>query len=176
MPWCYMNSLVLQALLLLIALLLQIALGVDALFMARMRMARVCGPLCSRVFVTSHTLTLPSRPVSPHVFIYAFPVVALSSITVRITGVLLSIGMSGIGTMSLLGGDPTAVMGMIGESSLALPAKFCVAFPVTYHFIGGVRHAYWDATPEAVTNEQVEKASYAVLAGSLLATGGAMIC
>jgi hypothetical protein len=36
------------------------------------------------------------RPVSPHVTIYAFPVVALSSITVRVTGVLLTIGTTGI--------------------------------------------------------------------------------
>ena len=36
------------------------------------------------------------RPVSPHVTIYAFPIVALSSITVRITGVLLTLGTTGI--------------------------------------------------------------------------------
>jgi succinate dehydrogenase (ubiquinone) cytochrome b560 subunit len=113
------------------------------------------------------------RPVSPHVMIYAFPIVALSSITVRITGVVLSLGMSGIGTMALLGGDPSALMTAIGGSSLALPAKFCVAFPLSYHFIGGVRHAYWDAVPDAVTNEQVEKASYAVMGGAMLVTTGA---
>lgn len=33
------------------------------------------------------------RPVSPHVTIYKFPVVALSSITNRVTGVALSAGM-----------------------------------------------------------------------------------
>ena len=32
------------------------------------------------------------RPVSPHVEIYAFPIVALSSITTRITGVALTVG------------------------------------------------------------------------------------
>ena len=32
------------------------------------------------------------RPVSPHVTIYAFPVVALSSITVRVTGGILAVG------------------------------------------------------------------------------------
>jgi succinate dehydrogenase (ubiquinone) cytochrome b560 subunit len=114
-----------------------------------------------------------NRPVSPHVMIYAFPVVALSSITVRVTGVLLSFGCTGIGAVSLFGGDPSLLMASIGESSLAVPAKFCVAFPLSYHFIGGVRHAYWDATPDAVTNEQVEKASYAVLGGSLLVTAAA---
>lgn len=34
------------------------------------------------------------RPVSPHVTIYKFPVVALSSITNRVTGVILSGGKS----------------------------------------------------------------------------------
>ena len=34
----------------------------------------------------------PNRPTSPHVMIYAFPTVAISSITMRICGVLLSIG------------------------------------------------------------------------------------
>jgi hypothetical protein len=34
------------------------------------------------------------RPVSPHVTIYKFPVVALSSITNRVTGVILTGGTS----------------------------------------------------------------------------------
>ncbi|GMH66816.1 hypothetical protein TrST_g7492 [Triparma strigata] len=110
-------------------------------------------------------------PVSPHVMIYAFPVVALSSITVRITGVALWGGMAGVAAMSVFGGDPALLAASIGDSSLALPAKFCVSFPLAYHFIGGVRHAYWDATPEAVTNEAVEKASYAVAGGSVILTG-----
>ena len=36
------------------------------------------------------------RPVSPHLTVYAFPTVAISSITVRITGVLLSTGLGGV--------------------------------------------------------------------------------
>jgi len=32
------------------------------------------------------------RPLSPHVTIYAFPTIALSSITVRATGILLTVG------------------------------------------------------------------------------------
>lgn len=82
---------------------------------------------------------------------------------------------SGVAAMSLCGGDPAMLAASIGESSLSIPAKFCVAFPLSYHFIGGVRHAYWDATPEAVTNEAVEKASYAVAGGSLVLTGIACV-
>ena len=33
----------------------------------------------------------PGRPVSPHITVYAFPTVAISSVTVRITGCLLSL-------------------------------------------------------------------------------------
>ena len=27
---------------------------------------------------------------------------------------------------------------------LVLPAKFAVAFPLVYHYLGGVRHVFWD--------------------------------
>ncbi|GMI05668.1 hypothetical protein TrRE_jg10723 [Triparma retinervis] len=114
-------------------------------------------------------------PVSPHVMIYSFPVVALSSITVRITGVCLWLGVGGIAAHSLAGGDPALLMASIGDSPVLGPlGKLSVAFPLSYHFLGGVRHAYWDQTPEAVTNEQVEKASYAVAGGSAVLTGIAM--
>ena len=44
------------------------------------------------------------RPVSPHVTVYAFPTVAISSVTVRITGCLLSIGLGGVAGTALVGG------------------------------------------------------------------------
>ena len=108
----------------------------------------------------NYTARMSSKnmPVSPHVMIYAFPVVAWGSVAVRATGVMLWAGMSGIACLSAAGVDPTPIMQSIGDSGLAIPAKLCVAFPMSYHFLGGVRHAYWDATPEAVTNEQVERA------------------
>ena len=45
------------------------------------------------------------RPVSPHVTIYAFPVTALSSITNRVTGCLLSVGCAGLGALELGAGS-----------------------------------------------------------------------
>ena len=47
-----------------------------------------------------------SRPTSPHVTVYAFPVVALSSITVRITGVLLTVGASMLRSFHTLAASP----------------------------------------------------------------------
>ena len=116
-----------------------------------------------------------NMPVSPHVMIYAFPVVAWGSVAVRATGVMLWAGMSGVACLSAAGVDPVPVMQSVGDSSLAPAAKLCVSFPLAYHFLGGVRHAYWDATPEAVTNEQVERASYAVAGGAICATAVACV-
>ena len=70
------------------------------------------------------------RPVSPHVTTYAFPVVAASSITQRVTGVLLSVGVGGVAGGALAGVDVAAIAAAVGASGAAAPAKFTVAFPL----------------------------------------------
>lgn len=84
------------------------------------------------------------RPVSPHVTIYAFPITAISSIANRATGMCLSFGCLGLGVVEMGYGSGSALslMETLGSSSflIAGPAKFCVAFPFAYHYLGGVRH------------------------------------
>ena len=104
--------------------------------------------------------------MSPHVEIYRFPTVAISSITNRVTGVMLSIGVSGIGAMAFMGADPSAVTTAIASAGLCSCPKFAVAFPLVYHYLGGIRHIVWDRSPEQLTNEDVE--SSAVLIGEVL--------
>ena len=115
------------------------------------------------------------RPVSPHVTIYAFPITALTSIANRATGMCLSFGCLGLGVMEMAGGSGSALsfVETLGQSSflIAAPAKFCVAFPLTYHYLGGVRHMLWDRNPDMLTNEDTEKASYALLASSTVLSG-----
>merc|ERR1711988_837035 len=112
------------------------------------------------------------RPTSPHViptaiggegFIYELPPVAWSSIVNRGTGVMLSVGMGGFGAMALVGADVSAVMSSVGSSALGPLFKFSVCFPLTYHYIAGIRHAMWDAKPESLTNDGVEKSTYVVV-------------
>jgi succinate dehydrogenase (ubiquinone) cytochrome b560 subunit len=112
------------------------------------------------------------RPVSPHVTIYAFPVAALSSIVNRVTGVCLTIGTSGIGAMALAGMDVAEVAATIGSSPVGVVAKFAVAFPLVYHYSGGFRHILWDKSPEMLTNEGVEKASYILVGFSTVVSAG----
>jgi succinate dehydrogenase (ubiquinone) cytochrome b560 subunit len=110
--------------------------------------------------------TKTGRPVSPHVTIYAFPVTALSSITNRVTGVALTIGTTAIGAGALVGMDVASMASTIGSSAVGPVAKLAVAFPLIYHYIGGVRHVLWDRSPEMLTTESVEKSSYIVFGGS----------
>eukprot|EP00499_Haloplacidia_sp_CaronLabIsolate_P010295 CAMPEP_0196769468 /NCGR_PEP_ID=MMETSP1104-20130614/562_1 /TAXON_ID=33652 /ORGANISM="Cafeteria sp., Strain Caron Lab Isolate" /LENGTH=169 /DNA_ID=CAMNT_0042139563 /DNA_START=8 /DNA_END=517 /DNA_ORIENTATION=+ len=105
------------------------------------------------------------RPLSPHVTIYKFPVVAMSSITVRATGVGLAAGMSAMGMAALFGTDVTQMMYAFKDAAplLVPPAKFAVAFGLTYHYLGGLRHVVWDNCPEMLTNEKVEQLSFAMV-------------
>ena len=120
------------------------------------------------------------RPVSPHVTVYAFPVAALSSITVRVTGCMLSFGAFGIGALELLGGAGTSLQFMqdIGSSSLLIagPAKFAVAFPCVYHSLGAARHFAWDFFPDKfLYNKEVETSSVAIFGAGLVLSLGLVV-
>ncbi|KAL7553305.1 hypothetical protein ACHAWF_016578 [Thalassiosira exigua] len=123
------------------------------------------------------------RPVSPHVTVYSFPACALSSITTRVTGCMLSFGAAGLGLVELAGGGGAAaeLMSCVGGGAaaggflVAAGTKFVVAFPLSYHFLGGLRHMVWDAKPEMLTNVDVERASYALVGASLLMGGAAAV-
>lgn len=122
------------------------------------------------------------RPVSPHVTIYSFPACALSSITTRVTGCTLSFGAAGLGLAEIFGGNGAALevmstigSGAVGGGLVVAGAKFAVAFPFVYHYLGGLRHLVWDNKPEMLTNIGVEKASYALLGASVLISGVAIV-
>jgi len=83
------------------------------------------------------------RPLSPHVTIYAWPVIAISSVTNRASGMLLSAGVVGMSTASLVGADVPMMMASLAQISPVL-AKFSVSFPIVYHYVAGIRHVYWD--------------------------------
>lgn len=130
----------------------------------------------------SSRMAATRRPVSPHVTIYSFPVCALASITTRVTGCALSFGAAGLGVVEIFGGNGAALelmssigSGAVGGGLVVAGAKFSVAFPFVYHYLGGLRHLVWDSKPEMLTNVDVEKASYALVGASVLLSGVAMV-
>jgi succinate dehydrogenase cytochrome b556 subunit len=97
--------------------------------------------------------TNPNRPISPHLTIYKLPMIAWSSVTVRITGAMASFGFFGLAGATLVGGSDFAMDTVQDLSSLApAPLKFAVAFVLSYQWFGSARHAYWDLTAKGFHN------------------------
>jgi succinate dehydrogenase/fumarate reductase cytochrome b subunit len=49
-------------------------------------------------------------------------------------------GVYGMGLGALAGMDVGSTMAALGDSAIGPLAKFAVAFPLSYHYIGGIRH------------------------------------
>jgi succinate dehydrogenase (ubiquinone) cytochrome b560 subunit len=111
-----------------------------------------CGKLTPHALPRLSPQLVAKRPVSPHVFEitgvqphYKFPLGAISSITNRATGCMLSVGTWAAAYIALTG-DLGAAINAFKEAAplLVFPAKAVVAFPLIYHYLGGLRHVYWD--------------------------------
>lgn len=114
-------------------------------------------------FPASDSQLAAKRPLSPDVFEinsisphYKFPPGALSSITNRVTGVMLSTYAGAAGALALTGHLPLVLDFVTSSPLLLYPAKAAVAFPLVYHYLGGLRHLYWD---EARHGRQVDDIS-----------------
>lgn len=63
-----------------------------------------------------------------------------------ITTGIFNTGVAGMGLCALQGGDVGALVDALKTYSvIAFPAKFCVSFSLIYHYMGGLRHMWWDS-------------------------------
>ena len=118
----------------------------------------------------NHRELLNKRPLSPDVLDvdgksahYKFPIVALSSITNRVTGCVLS-GAVGVGGVIACVGGPEAVPETVELFKsqfplLVFPAKAMLSFPFVYHGVAGLRHVIWDMSVFGIDNENAKKSS-----------------
>lgn len=89
---------------------------------------------------------------------------------------MLTVGTFALASLEIVGGSGTslALMQDIGGYShnVMVPflGKFAVAFPILYHYSGGIRHFYWDFYPEALTPKGIDQLSYGLIGGSLALT------
>jgi succinate dehydrogenase / fumarate reductase cytochrome b subunit len=88
-----------------------------------------------------------ARPLSPHFSVYKWPLTMATSITHRVTGVAISVGMVLIawGLIALASGPELyqpfiAAMGSI--IGLIVLAGFL--WSLVFHFLNGIRHLAWD--------------------------------
>lgn len=127
----------------------------------------------------NHRELLNTRPLSPDVLDvdgksahYKFPIVALSSITNRVTGCVLS-GAVGVGGVIACVGGPEAVPETVELFKsqfplLVFPAKAMLSFPFVYHGVAGLRHVIWDMSVFGIDNENAKKSSMFVFASSIV--------
>lgn len=101
---------------------------------------------------SNHLDLTHKRPLSPDVIgldgksaHYKFPWPALSSITNRVTGVVLAGGVYGASFFALTGNVGNTVATIANWPGIVtFPVKFAIAYTLFYHYLGGVRHIVWD--------------------------------
>lgn len=114
----------------------------------------------------------PSRPLSPHLQVYRWPITMAMSIAHRITGGALYFGTllliwllvaaaSGEHAYDLASGVFGSILGQL--------VMFGYSWALFHHMLGGIRHFVWD-TGRGMEPGVREALAWANLAGSILLT------
>ncbi len=115
------------------------------------------------------------RPTSPHLQIYKLPLTGLISITHRITGVLLSVGLLFIVAFFYViaqGEGAYNTLQLLTASWLAQLFFWGFIFALFFHACHGVRHLLWDMGSSFEPDKLTQYGAYELLAalGLTLAT------
>jgi succinate dehydrogenase / fumarate reductase cytochrome b subunit len=113
-----------------------------------------------------------SRPLSPHLQIYRWPITMVLSISHRVTGVALAVG-----TLLLVW---WLVAMATGPSAFAAAQRFIGSwfgqllllgwsFSLFFHFANGIRHLVWD-TGHGYSIKAMNGSSWVVIAASVVLT------
>ncbi len=88
-----------------------------------------------------------SRPTSPHLQVYKLPLTGLISISHRITGVLLSVGLLLVVALFYAlsqGADSYAAMQSLANFWLIKLVYWGFIYALFFHLCHGLRHLVWD--------------------------------
>ena len=89
-----------------------------------------------------------TRPLSPHLQIYRWPVTMMTSITHRATGVALAAGTVLLAWWLIAvatGPDAYDTFRMVARSPIGLVVIFGFIWSLAFHLLNGIRHLAWDA-------------------------------
>ncbi len=112
-----------------------------------------------------------TRPLSPHLTIYRWPVTMMTSITHRVTGMALTVGALILAWWLVaisngLDGGYQSFMAL-AASPLGMLVLFGVTWSLAYHFFNGLRHLAWDLG-YGFDKKMAERNSVIIFALSLL--------
>jgi succinate dehydrogenase / fumarate reductase cytochrome b subunit len=117
-------------------------------------------------------MTSSSRPLSPHLQVYRLPLVAVLSITHRITGVALSAGTLLLAIWlgsAAYGPDAFDQVSDLLGSWLGLLILFGFTLAFYFHLCNGIRHLTWDVG-RGFELPTVRRSNRLVILGTLLLT------
>ena len=124
--------------------------------------------------MAEHPQKVASRPLSPHLGIYRWPVTMATSITHRMTGLALAGGTLLIAWWLLAvsyGPETFAFFNSMMVTPLGQVVLFGFVWSLAYHLVNGIRHLAWDfgyGFPVPTAN----KTGILAFAASLLLAGG----
>ncbi len=113
-----------------------------------------------------------ARPLSPHLQVYRPQITSVLSITHRLTGALLSIGMAGLVAWlaaAAAGPESFATVRDIAGSWSGQVILFIWSLCLVYHLLNGIRHLVWD-TGRGLEMTSVRVSGWAVVGGTLILT------
>ncbi|KAL8588753.1 hypothetical protein ACOMHN_042095 [Nucella lapillus] len=115
------------------------------------------------------------RPLSPFLTVYKPHLAMMTSLTHRVTGVVMMCAATTVSiTLLALPGDFPHYLELVKNLALGpviiYSAKLILAFPVTYHFLNGIRHLAWDAG-KGFGLETLYKSAYFAMGLTALVTG-----
>jgi succinate dehydrogenase / fumarate reductase cytochrome b subunit len=113
-----------------------------------------------------------ARPLSPHLSVYRLPLAAILSITHRITGIGLTLGILLLTwwvAAAAYGPDAYAVFTGVMGSFIGYLLLLGFSVSLFYHLCNGIRHLFWDAGMNFEIAE-TNRGNMIVLAGTVILT------
>ncbi len=120
----------------------------------------------------SVTRPKPQRPLSPHLQVYKPQLTSILSITHRITGVALALGLLLLAWWIVALASGPEAFARIRSLSASPPGLLLLigwTWALFFHTLTGVRHLFWDAG-YGFSIEATYRSGWAVVIGSLLLT------
>ncbi|MFI3221045.1 MAG: succinate dehydrogenase, cytochrome b556 subunit [Methylococcales bacterium] len=121
--------------------------------------------------------THSNRPISPHLQAYRLPLTGIISITHRMTGVFLSVGLVAVIyiLLEIAGGaaDYTSMQQLLNVWLIKL-VYWGFIYALFFHLCHGVRHLIWD-TGRSFEQETLERYALIELAASVVLTFIALV-
>ncbi len=113
-----------------------------------------------------------NRPLSPHLQVYKLPLTGLISITHRMTGVVLSIGLLffvySFIAIATGAANFTSLQTFLNQG-LVQVITWLFIYALFFHFCHGIRHLIWDVG-KTFAKEDMDKQAYIELGCSLALT------